>query len=63
MEPTDLEVPLSPSEVARAFKVSVTTVRDWADSGLLPHFKTPGGQRRFRREDVDKFLRDREPAA
>lgn len=59
----DTARPLSPGEVADLFGVSVSAVGNWADSGLLPHFKTPGGQRRFRREDVDKFLRDREPAA
>ena len=55
--------PLSPGEVAKLFGVSVTTVANWADEGLLPHFKTPGGQRRFRREDVERFIKDQEPAA
>lgn len=50
-------------EVASLFKVGDQTVRDWTDKGLLPHFRTPGGQRRFRREDVERFIKDQEPAA
>ncbi|MDP9167488.1 MAG: helix-turn-helix domain-containing protein [Actinomycetota bacterium] len=48
--------PLTQSEVADLFRVSAVTVGKWADDGLLPHFKTPGGRRRFRREDVELFL-------
>ena len=50
-------------EAASLIGVSPTAVADWADKGLLPHFKTPGGQRRFRREDVEAFLKSQEPAA
>ena len=44
--------PLTPREVARVFNVSITTVGKWADAGLLPSFRTPGGQRRFHAKDV-----------
>lgn len=54
---------LTPGEVARLFKVSTVTVASWADQGLLPHFRTPGGQRRFRQEDVDRFLLAHKPEA
>lgn len=47
---------LTPGEVAAMFRVSVVTVAAWADLGRLAHFRTPGGQRRFRRADVDAFL-------
>jgi excisionase family DNA binding protein len=57
------EQPLTPSEVASRFRVSVATVRVWADEGRLASFRTPGGQRRFRREDVEAFLAKQEPAA
>lgn len=50
------ELPLTSGQVAKLFNVHPTTVMDWADKGLLPCFRTPGGQRRFRREDVDAFL-------
>jgi excisionase family DNA binding protein len=43
--------------------VSVATVADWANQGVLPHFKTAGGHRRFWREDVESFIRDQDPAA
>ena len=55
--------PLTISEVADTFGVSVQAVRDWADKDLLRSFKTPGGHRRFRREDVEAFLKSQEPAA
>lgn len=48
--------PLKPKDVAERFGVTVTTVAEWADTGKLPHFRTPGGQRRFRVEDVEAFL-------
>lgn len=51
------ERPLTPSQVADLFSVSITTVGKWADEGKLPHFRTPGGQRRFHREDVERVLR------
>lgn len=54
---------MSPGEVAAMFGVSVSAVSNWADEGRLPHFRTPGGQRRFRREDVERFIKDQEPAA
>jgi excisionase family DNA binding protein len=51
------ERPLTPGEVAGMFGVSVVTVGAWADQGRLPHFRTPGGQRRFWRKDVEAFTR------
>ena len=54
--PSKTERPLSPGQVAALFGVSVTTVASWADSGKLPSFRTPGGQRRFRKADVDAFV-------
>lgn len=61
----DKSRPLTPGEVAALFSVTVQTVGEWAESGKLPHFKTPGGQRRFRREDVAALLppADSEPEA
>lgn len=55
--------PLTLSDVAVRFNVSTQTVRDWSNRGLLPHFRTPGGQRRFRADDVERFIKDQEPAA
>ena len=32
---------------------SIASLRRWSDAGKLPHFRTPGGQRRFLKEDLD----------
>ena len=38
---------LRPYQVAELFGVTDITVNKWADDGLIPSFRTPGGQRRF----------------
>jgi excisionase family DNA binding protein len=43
---------LTPALVAELFGVSPRSVRRWADSGVLPSFRTVGGQRRFRWGEV-----------
>lgn len=48
---------LSTSEVARIFRVSTRAVGYWGTRGQLPSFRTPGGQLRFRREDVEELAR------
>lgn len=50
---------LTLSDVAAMLGVHEGTVRRWADSGRLPSYRTPGGHRRFVREDVMAFLADR----
>lgn len=59
---------LSASQAARVLGVSVSTVRRWSDAGALPGYRTPGGQRRFSREQLEAFLAsleqgDREPSS
>jgi excisionase family DNA binding protein len=51
---------LTTSQVARELGVSLGTVRRWADLGHLETYRTPGGQRRFSREQVDRFIRSLE---
>ena len=46
---------LSLRDACRLLDVSDTTLRQWADSGYLRVYRTPGGHRRFLREDVDSF--------
>jgi excisionase family DNA binding protein len=41
---------------ASALGVSEHTVRRWADAGVVPSYRSPGGQRRFRRADVERQL-------
>ncbi|HWF26189.1 MAG TPA: helix-turn-helix domain-containing protein [Solirubrobacteraceae bacterium] len=55
------EVPHSPlglstSQAARALGVSLGTIRRWSDMGHLESDRTPGGQRRFSREQIDQFV-------
>jgi excisionase family DNA binding protein len=47
---------LTTREVARLLGVGTTSVKRWADSGLLRCVKTPGGHRRYPRADVETFL-------
>lgn len=54
------QVWLSPNEAARLLMVSPITVRAWARTGLLPSETTPGGHRRYRPSDVERFRRERE---
>lgn len=48
----------STSEVARFCHVTPDTIRKWAEAGRIPVFKTPGGHRRIRRDDLLQFLTD-----
>ncbi|MGH2849713.1 MAG: MerR family transcriptional regulator [Solirubrobacteraceae bacterium] len=44
------------SEAARYLGVSLATVRRWSNDGHLRGYRTPGGQRRFSRDQLDGFL-------
>jgi excisionase family DNA binding protein len=44
------------SAAARYLGVSLATIRRWSNSGYLQGYRTPGGQRRFSREQLDQFL-------
>ena len=48
----------STSEVAVYCHVTADTIRKWAEAGRIRVFKTPGGHRRIRREDLLRFLRE-----
>ena len=45
------------SQAASYLGVSLGTVRRWSNAGLLHGSLTPGGQRRFSRDQLDTFLR------
>ncbi len=53
---------LTPNEVAQWMMVSPITVRGWAQKGMLQAEVTPGGHRRFRHEEVERFARQWNPA-
>ena len=52
---------MSLGEVCRALEINEATLRQWADRGRLPVYRTPGGHRRFLREDVDALLNRTQP--
>lgn len=47
---------LTPSEVARLFRVDPKTVTRWAAAGRIQSIKTPGGHRRFKESEVRELL-------
>lgn len=47
---------LTPREVADLFGVDPKTVSRWSNAGKIEVVRTPGGHRRFRRSEVDRFL-------
>jgi excisionase family DNA binding protein len=47
---------LTPSEVAKLFRVDPKTVTRWAKSGKLSSIRTLGGHRRYRADEVQKLL-------
>ena len=36
--------------------MSAASLRNWSDQGKVPVYRTPGGQRRYRVSDLDKFI-------
>jgi excisionase family DNA binding protein len=68
-ETSHMPLPLSPttsrnerqlvftsSQAARYLGVSLATVRRWTDAGHISCYRTPGGQRRFSRTQLDEFI-------
>jgi excisionase family DNA binding protein len=55
----DEEVPrfLNVGEAAAYVGVSAASLRKWSNQGFVPVYRTPGGQRRFVRGDLDDFMR------
>lgn len=47
---------MTPAEVAARFRVDPKTVTRWANQGLLPCIRTPGGHRRYLRSGVEHLL-------
>lgn len=53
------KVMLTTSDVAQLLGLHVNTVRRWSDKGILKSYRVgPRGDRRFRREDLDRFLKE-----
>ncbi len=47
---------LTLGQAARYLGVAQSTIRKWSDQGRVPAFYTPGGHRRFRRNDLAAFI-------
>lgn len=54
---------MSLGAVSRALGINDATLRQWADRGRLPVYRTPGGHRRFLREDVEALMQERSNAS
>lgn len=46
-------------DAAEILGVHPATVRNWADKGDIPSRRTPGGHRRFNRDDLHRYARTR----
>lgn len=47
---------LSISKAAEILSIHPLTLRNWTEQGHLPYYRTPGGHRRFKRQDLMNFL-------
>jgi excisionase family DNA binding protein len=52
----DRRLVFTSSEAARYLGVSLATIRRWTDAGHIGCYRTPGGQRRFSRVQLDDFI-------
>ena len=52
---------LSLKDACRLLDVSDTTLRQWADAGHVRVYRTPGGHRRFLRQDVESLTSGARP--
>jgi excisionase family DNA binding protein len=53
---TERQLVFTSSQAARYVGVSLATVRRWTDAGHIDCYRTPGGQRRFSRTQLDEFI-------
>jgi excisionase family DNA binding protein len=54
--PNDRQMTFTSSQAARYLGVSLATIRRWTDAGHVSCYRTPGGQRRFSRDQLDSFM-------
>ena len=52
----DRQLVFTSSQAARYLGVSLATIRRWTDAGHISCYRTPGGQRRFARDQLDDFI-------
>ena len=46
---------LTPGAAAAQLGISIETLRRWEKAGKITAFRTPGGQRRFDRAEIDRL--------
>lgn len=56
MSDDDEDKLLTPSEVAKRFRVDPKTVTRWAKAGKLSSIRTLGGHRRFKASEVEALI-------
>jgi excisionase family DNA binding protein len=56
MEPHLDDRLLNVGQAAGYVGVSAASLRKWSDAGRIAVYRTPGGQRRFQRSDLDRFM-------
>jgi excisionase family DNA binding protein len=54
--PAAQQLVFTSSQAASYLGVSLATVRRWTDAGHVSCYRTPGGQRRFSKAQLDEFL-------
>jgi excisionase family DNA binding protein len=52
----DRQLVFTSSQAARYVGVSLATIRRWTDAGHIHCYRTPGGQRRFSRDQLESFV-------
>jgi excisionase family DNA binding protein len=55
--PAEQEVLLTPSEVAKLFRVDPKTVTRWAKAGKITAIRTLGGHRRYRQSEIQALIK------
>ena len=50
---------LTVSQASKYCKVSSKTIINWIDAGYIKAYKTVGGHRRIKKEDLDQFLKEK----
>ncbi len=51
------------AQASKLLGVHPRTLREWADRGHIAHVKTPGGHRRFPRDELERFVQRMEERA
>jgi excisionase family DNA binding protein len=54
--PSDRQLVFTSSQAADYLGVSLATIRRWTDAGHIACYRTPGGQRRFSRVQLETFV-------